>query len=171
LVFRPSIGLKGGWINQTLHSYWTIPNFIGPLTFYASENLKQRFQGVGPKGGLTGKWCFGNIQKNQCFSLIGMFEAGYLWGHWSIRDKYSDSLLTIINVKTPGRNFGAFVLHAFAGLGWDYNFDHERSHFSVKVGYEIEDWFNQFQIYSDTSGSQNNDLILQGLNLSVRFDF
>jgi len=170
LLVRPSIGLRGGWINQDIHSYWTKLRFLDLFRISASENLKQSFQGIGPKGGVTGKWCFGNIQKHS-FSLIGQFEAGYLWGHWSIQDKYIDNLSTIIYLKTSNRNFGSFVLHAFVGFGWDCNFDHDRSHFSVKLGYEIEDWFNQFQIFSDASGSQNNNLILQGLNFGLRFDF
>lgn len=170
LLLRPSIGLKGGWIIQAIHSNWTIPNFLNLFLFRASENLKQKFQGGGPKGCVIGKWCFGNIQKNS-LSLIGQFEAGYLWGHWSIQDKFFDNLLTKIYVKTSDRNFGSFVFHSFIGLGWDYNFDHDRSHFGLKLGYEIEDWLNQFQIFSDASGSQNNDLILQGLDLGIRFDF
>lgn len=170
LLLRPSIGLKGGTITQTIHSNWTIPNLLGFFAFSASENIKHRFQGAGPKGAVTGKWCFQNTQENY-FSLIGMFEASYLWGKWKIRDKFVDDLSTVIRIKTSDRNFGAFVLHAFMGFGWDCNFNCDQSHFSAKLGYEIEDWFNQFQIYSDASGSQNNDLILQGLNLGVRFDF
>jgi hypothetical protein len=170
LCLRPSIGLKGGWITQALHSHWTTPHFLDLFLYTASENLKQRFQGGGPKGGITGKWCFGNIRKHT-FSLIGQFEAAYLWGHWSITDKFIDKFLTVIRVKTSDRNFGSFVFHGFLGLGWDCNFDHDRSHFGLKFGYEIEDWLNQFQIFSDTSGAQNNDLILQGLNLDLRFDF
>ena len=164
LNLRPSIGLKGGWINQDLHSYWTKP------LISASETINQSFQGGGPKGGVTTKWCFGNILKHS-FSLIGQFETAYLWGHWSIKDKYIDNLLTEIYIKTLDRNFGSFVIRSFLGFGWDCNYDHNRSHFGLKIGYEIEDWLNQFQVFTDFSGGQNSDLILQGLNLSVRFDF
>ncbi|MFA6118466.1 MAG: Lpg1974 family pore-forming outer membrane protein [Parachlamydiales bacterium] len=170
LLIRPGIGLRGGWIIQSIDSYWTIPNFLDFFLFSASENLKQSFKGVGPKGGIIGKWCFGNIQRNT-FSLIGRFEAGFLWGHWSIRDKYVDNLSTVIYVKTSDRNFGALVLHGFLGLGWDCSFDCDRFDFGLKLGYEIEDWLNHCQIFSDASGSQNNDLILQGLNLGLHFDF
>ncbi len=170
LFLRPSIGLRGGWIIQAIYSDWTIPNFLHLFLFSASEDLKQRFKGGGPKGGITGKWCFGSIRRNS-FSLIGQFEACFLWGHWSIRDKFVDNLSTVIYVKTLDRNFGSFVLHSFIGFGWDYIFGHDRSNFSLKLGYEIEDWLNQCQIFSDASGSQNNDLILQGLNLGLHFDF
>ena len=170
LSFRPSIGLKGGWIRQKIRSSWTTPNLLGFFFLTASENLKQTFQCGGPKGGLIGKWSFGDIRKH-AFSLIGQFEVGYLWGHWSIRDKYVDNLATVIRVKTSDRNFGSFVLHSFIGFGWDCNFNQDRTHFGLKFGYEIEDWFNQLQIFTDASGSQNNNLILQGLNLGISFDF
>lgn len=168
LLVRPSIGIKAGWINQEIHSHWTL--FTDLLPIVAQENLKQRCAGGGPKGGVTCNWCFGNTQ-NQFFSLIGAFDVGYLWSHWSIRDKFIDNLNTPIYLKTTPRNFGSFVLHAFLGIGWDCNFDCNRSHFGCKLGYEIEDWFNQLQIFSNISGAQNNDLILQGLTAALRFDF
>jgi len=170
LLFRPSIGLRGGWINQKILSTWTIPDFIGPLPLIANETIKQSFQGGGPTANARAKWCFGTLRKH-FFYLSSEFVAGYLWGHWEIRDKFLDSLLTAIYVNTADRNFGSFLLRANLGLGWDANFDHERAHFELRLGYEIEDWLNQFQIFSDASGSQNNDLILQGLHLGLRFDF
>ena len=81
------------------------------------------------------------------------------------------NLSTVIYVKTLNRNFGSFMLHSFIGFGWDYNFNHDRYHFGMKLGYEIEDWLNQCQIFTDASVSQNNELILQGLNFGLHFDF
>lgn len=170
LIFRPSIGLRGGWINQKILSTWTIPDFIGSLPLIASETIKQSFQGGGPTANAKAKWCFGAFRKH-FFYLMSELGAGYLWGHWEIRDKFFDSLNTSIYTKTSDRNFGSFLLRAHLGFGWDANFDHERAHFELRLGYEIEDWLNQFQIFSDASGSQNNDLILQGLHLGLRFDF
>ncbi|MBX7066082.1 MAG: hypothetical protein K1X28_02510 [Parachlamydiales bacterium] len=167
LSIRPSIGIKGGWITQKIRTSWTIDNFIltgSPLN--ATENLNQRFQGGGPKGGITGKWY---LSPN--FSLMSQFEAGYLWGHWSINDTFIDNLNTIIFVKTTDRNYGALVFHSFLGFGWDSNFNCDQSHIALQIGYEIEDWFNHLQIFTNTSGSQNNDLILQGFNCSLNLDF
>lgn len=169
LFLRPAIGLRGGWIEQAIYSDWTIPHFLDLFFFSASENLKQKFKAGGPKVGLTGKWYFRNFRRLSV-SLIGQFDAGYLWGHWSIQDKFIDNLDTVIYVKTSDRNFGSFMLRAFMGLGWDCNFVHDRV-FRLKLGYEIEDWLNQCQIFSDASGSQNNDLILQGINFGLYFDF
>lgn len=170
LVIRPSIGFKGGWINQFLDSHWSTPNFIGLFLLVAEENLKQRFTGAGPKGGISANWCFGNIQ-NHAFSIIGQFETGYLWGHWKIKDRYLDNLLTQILIQTTERNYGALVLHSTFGFGWDFNFDNDRSHIGFKIAYEIEDWFNHLQFFTNIDGGQNNNLILQGLNFLLGFDF
>jgi hypothetical protein len=167
LSIRPMIGIKGGWITQKIFSEWETPDFIltGAL-LSASENLTQNFQGGGPKGGVSGKWYF-----TRYFSLLSQFEAGYLWGHWSIDDTYIDNLNTIVFVDTTNRNFGALVFHSFLGFGFDWNFNSNRSHISLQMGYEIEDWFNHLQIFTNTSGSQNNDLILQGFNVGLNLDF
>ena len=170
LVLRPAIGVRGGWITQTLDSNWTTPHFLDLFLFTASENVTQHFHGVGPTGGISAKFCFGDVQENS-FSLIGEFDASYLWGWWSIQDKFVDNLETVIYLNTSERHFGALMLHSFLGFGWDRNFSCDRFHLELKLGYEIEDWLNQFQIFSDISGSQNNDLILQGLNFGLRLDF
>ena len=166
LLLRPSIGLKGGWINQNIYTYWTKPSVL----FTAHENLKQRFTGGGPKGGAAAKWCFRNIQR-QSFSIFGQIETGYLWGHWSIQDQFIDDFFTKISTNTSPRDFGSYMIHGFLGIGWDCNFDHDRNHFGWKLGYEIEDWLNFCQIFTDSSGSQNNDLIFQGLNLGLSVDY
>lgn len=171
LSMRPFIGIKAGWINQTIHTKWTIPNFLGlGGLFTASENLKNNFRGGGPKGGVYGKWILGNVHDHS-FSLIGNFESAYMWGHWTISDQFFDVFNTQISTKVDKRNLGAFMFHGLMGLGWDFNFDKDRSHFALKAGYEIQDWLNQVQLFTDASGGQNNDLIIQGLTVDLRFDF
>lgn len=170
IFLRPSLGLKGGWINQDIHSNWTTPHFLDLFYISAKENLKHRFKGVGPNSGLTFQFYLRNTTRSS-FSFIGRFEAGYLWGHWSIKDKFIDNFKTIIHINTSDRNFGSFVLHNFLGLGWDCSVGSNRGCFRLQIGYEIEDWLNQCQIFSDASGSQNNDLILQGFNFGLNLDF
>lgn len=161
LLLRPFIGMKGGWITQKIDSEWEIFNFFGPDSLLATENLMQNFAGWGPKGGVSSKWVLYCTEKS-FFSLMGRSEAGYLWGHWSIHDEYLDTLATTIPLITTLRRFGSFVLRSFIGLGWDVDFDRDCSHFEFKIGYEIEDWLNQCQFFTDINGAQNNDLILIG---------
>lgn len=154
LTLRPLIGLKGGWINQSIHSHWRTDILL------AQEILHNRFWGIGPKGGASLQFDLGNH-----LNLQGSFEANYLWGHWAIRDNYLDNLGTRIQVKTTDRVFGSLVLRANLGFSYEWN------NFTLQLSYEIEDWWNQFQIYSNISGSENNDLILQGVNLHLGYTF
>jgi hypothetical protein len=69
------------------------------------------------------------------------------------------------------RNFGAFIVESCCQLGLDCPFDRDRSHFSRKLGYEIEDGLSQYQCFDDVTAQNNSDLFLQGLAWNVWFDF
>ncbi len=166
LAFRPFIGVKAGWIHQKIHAKWETPAIL----FSASEDVKNNFRGGGPKGGVEGKWILGDVNRH-VFSLMGTFAGAYLWGNWTLRDNFIDVLGTTTSIPMGNRNFGALMFQALMGFGWDFNFDRNRSHFGLKVSYEIQDWLNHFQVFTNTSGTDNFDLILQGLTLDLRFDF
>ena len=170
IAIRPSLGIKGGWINQIIHVNVAKYDVLDLINIYGQDVFHNNFSGVGPKGGATGKLLLGDVNKG-CFSILGTLEAAYLWGSWDISDKYLDTLGTKISLKTSPRNFGAMVCHGLIGLGWDCSFNKDRKHFSVQLGYEIEDWLNYLQIFTNISGSQNTDLILQGVNFGMRVDF
>ena len=171
LSLRPFIGLKGGWIDQTMHLKWTTPNFIVPGFLYsASEKVKNNFQGGGPQGGVNGTWILGNGNKH-VFSLFGHFAGAFMWGHWSLQDKFIDVFSTHSSVPMGDRNFGALMLQAMVGFEWGYYLERNCSHFGLKVGYEIQDWVNHFQVFTNDSGTDNLDLILQGLTLDLHLNF
>ncbi len=166
LVFRPFIGAKAGWINQKIIAKWKSPSIL----FSSVEKVKNNFAGGGPVGGVTGKWILGNVQRH-VFSLKGTGAVAYLWGHWHLRDTFIDSLGTTTSTPMRDRNFGALMLQALLGFGWEFNFDKNRSHFALSASYEIQDWLNHFQVFTDASGTYNFDFILQGLTVDLRFDF
>ena len=168
LSLRPSIGLKGGWIDQKIKTEWSRPELL--FTLIAQENLKNNFKGLGPKFGVKSKWNFKNIGIHS-LSLVSEASSAFLWGHWKIQDIYKDNFFVTVNTKVKDRAFTALYLQAFLGCGWDFNFDADQSHFALKFGYEIEDWLNQFQVFDDASGANSNDLVLQGPTLNMRFDF
>ncbi len=167
LSLRPSIGLKGGWIDQTIRTFWVNP-LVGGLrfSFTAHEDLKNNFSGGGPKFGLSGKWSISSSN----FSLLGQFSGAFMWGHWVLKDKFHGGL-TQVSVQVGERNLAAIELQALIGLGFDTNFNNDLSHFSLKIGYEIQDWFDQYQGFDNFSGGHSNDLILQGLSCDLRVDF
>lgn len=187
LSLRPSIGIRGGWIDQAIVSHWqnplvSIPGLESFRVFLtATEKLKNNFFGGGPKGGISAKWVLGNLCS--CFmSLFADFSAAYMWGNWTLRDEFRDDdiafspLLDIripdfISVKTGNRNFGAFEMQGLIGIAFDFNFNCDRSHLAFKAGYEIQDWFKQYQLFDNLTSYHFNDLVIQGLTVDVRLDF
>lgn len=171
LSLRPFIGAKAGWIDQKLHATWRTPDFILPGILYSAiEDVQNKFRGGGPMGGLNGKWILGKINRH-VFSLNSNFTTAFLWGHWTLRDDFTDSLHTQTSIPMKSRNFGAMMLQALMGFGWDFNFDKNRSHFALKIAYEFQDWLNHFQVFTNDSGTDNFDLMLQGLTVDLHFDF
>lgn len=150
---HPIIGLRGGSINQNMHVH-----FYGPVTSH--EKVQNHFAGLGPKLGIDGKIRLFSICNYQ-LGAVAEFATAYLWGHWKIHDVLHDSLMKKYIVKTASRNYGALAFQGMLGASIDYK------NISVKLGYEINDWFNQFQVFDDGTGSHTNNLILQGATLNV----
>lgn len=169
IMLRPAMGLRGGWINQSITT-----NFQGPISVI--EKVKNNFRGIGPKASIEGRWTFYCSNDNPCasansgntgyeLSFFSEFTTSFLWGKWTIHDRAAISNGTILETKVGGRNFGAFTLQEIIGIGLDNNC------FSMKIGYEINHWFNQYQVLDDGTGAHNNDLVFQGITLRLSYNF
>lgn len=171
LALRPFIALKGGWIHQSIHTKWQHPNRSGAEFFNTGkENLKNNFSGIGPCAGLNTKWAL-VVRENQSFSLLGDLSGAVMWGHWKLKDVYKNDIQQEVVVKLSHINSAASMLRTFLGFGWDTNFRQNRSHFSAKLGYEMQFWLDQLQLYLFDAGRLNDVLTLQGGTLEFRFDF
>jgi hypothetical protein len=157
LMLRPLVGLEGGTIDQNINTYLQGQNIA------VTEKLKNDFSGVGPKTGIESKLTFLRSNNYQ-LNLVANFTTSYLWGNWDIKDRLKGNILKTYNVKVANRNFGAFALQALIGAGFDYK------RFSINLGYEIGDWFNQFQGFDDGTGPHHTDLILQGATLNLSYN-
>jgi hypothetical protein len=158
VMLRPLIGLQGGVINQTLNTSFQSQSLS------ISESVKNNFRGIGPKVGIESSVVFWRANNFQ-YSLIGDVETSYLWGGWSITDREQTSTQGGVTVNVADRNFGSLGIQGMLGANLSYK------NFSMKLGYEISDWLNQMQIFDDETGTQNNDLVLQGLTLSLSYKF
>lgn len=172
LLFYPLIGLRGGWINQRVNTLYQNPIAVPavppnlPLPVNpndVSEQVSNNFSGFGPKVGVNGQWYF--YKKNHIqYSLVGDFSTSYLWGRWFIHDVlYQDNATIVGAVNVGKRDFGAFAVQGFIGINFDYK------KYSLKVGYEAFDWFNQYQVFDNGSGTHTNDLVLQGLTVTINY--
>lgn len=171
LILRPFIGMKGGWIDQFIHSKWYNPNLPAIQFFHVGiEDIKNDFWGIGPSFGIDTKWILYSCQK-QFFSLFSDFSGALMYGHWSLKDKFSNDLNQQVNIDLQDINSGATMIRAFMGFEWDVDVGRRGSRFTTKLGYEVQFWLNQLQFYSFTGGRLNNQLTLQGGTLEFCFDF
>lgn len=175
LSLRPFLGLKGGWIHQSMHTKWQNPTLPPPPPIYqpfqeGRENLKNNFWGLGPSLGIHTKWKFLSLE-NHSLSLFGDFSGAFMYGHWTFKDAYRNDILQKVSVKLSDINGGASMFRTFMGFGWETHLNRERIHFSTRLGYEMQFWLDQLQFYSFDTGRLDNELTLQGGTLEFRFDF
>lgn len=174
LALRPFVGIKGGWINQSMHSTWENPafngsQFVNPQFFNTGvEKVKNDFWGIGPSIGINTKW---NLFTGsfQLFNLLGDFSGALMWGHWTFDDTFDNDIGQHIFVGMDNINSGATTIRAFMGFGWEVCL--KRCHLSTKLGYESQFWLDQLQFYSFIQGRLSNVLTLQGGTLELSLDF
>ena len=164
-TMQPKIGVKGGWIDQSIHTEWS--NFVvePPSQFTATEDLTNDFWGVGPLAGLEMRWGLG-----ACFYLFGNFDAAFLWGTWKNRDVYKSSEGREINTNMKNSQLGELVVRGLAGLGWEVPIS-DWAFLVIQLGYEGQNWFEQFRIPTFQQLRVHGDLTLQGGTLKVCLEF
>lgn len=171
ISLHPFLGIKGGWINQsilTLYSNLTINKILTNKT--GQERLKNNFWGLGPSGGVNTTWRICNFHSN-FFNFFGDFSLATLWGVWKCSDKYKNSANYTSSVNTKNSSLGGLMLRAFAGIGWNVDFRKGKSHFAAKVGFETQLWIDQLRIATFQLQRLHDDLSLQGITCNCRFDF
>lgn len=173
LKVRPVIGLRGGIIRQSFTTSFQAAYVNGGTSSqrFVVEEAESNFWGLGPKVGIDGEyalWHSPGLEMN----LTAGFFASYLLGDWDIPDKTTitqiDNGVTTEStrlVKVDSRDFASLSFQTMVGL----NIRHGR--WTAAVGYELNDWLNQCQVFTDASGPQNNDLLLQGLTASFVLEF
>lgn len=174
LFLRPFIGLRGGWINQSIHSEWINPDltsFPQALPFTTGqENLKNNFWGIGPSFGVDTDWYF--YQKtHHKLKIFGNFSGAVMYGHWDFEDLYKNNINQVMDVGSSPISGGATMVRANLGFGWDVDFHQNDYRFSANVSYEFQYWLDQLQYYSFTGGRLVNELTLQGGTLALNFAF
>lgn len=174
---QPTIGLKGGWIYQSMDSRWGTPNFSStnpmeiPIPFdTAKEDLKNNFWGIGPRGGLNMNWALPSIGAHT-FSLFGDFAGALMYGHWTFRDKYKNDANEEVIVRLSTIKGAATMLQGFMGFSWKACFEDANKFFMLRLGFESQIWLDQLQFYSLNTGRLNNALTFQGGTIDFQFGF
>lgn len=167
---RPFLGIKGGWIDQSIFTHYfhlTIDEVLTQLDGF--EHVKNNFWGIGPVGGINTTWRVRKF-KSHFFDFFGDFSLASLWGEWTCSDLYKNTGHYHSSVNTPTDALGALMLRGFAGVGWSADF-RNRSHFAAKLGFETQLWIDQLRIATFQLQRLHDDLSLQGITCSCRFDF
>jgi hypothetical protein len=166
LSLRPFLGIKGGWIHQSIQARYfdLIIDFV-PTNLTGIEHLKNNFWGLGTTGGLNTKWdiCFLN--------LFGDFSVATLWGNWTCTDVYNNTTPQTYSIKTSNAPLGALMFRGFVGMGWETDICRYNSHFAAKLGFETQLWLNQLRLSTLQIQRLHGDLSLQGLTFNCRYDF
>lgn len=169
LSLRPFVGLKGGWINQSVDvGYGNLIVADAPTEISARERLKNDFWGIGPAGGVGTKWKLRDFCGHYP-SIFGDFSLATLWGTWTTQDDYRDSSGKNIVLRQGNTTLGALILRGIVGVGWDVEWG--KSRFAARLGYETQYWLNQLRVATSQLVRLHGDLTLQGVAFKGQFDF
>ncbi|MEW4454144.1 Lpg1974 family pore-forming outer membrane protein [Bremerella sp. JC817] len=173
LTIRPVIGVRAGIIRQSFHTQFqaSYSDAGTPTDVHVIETAESNFWGIGPKVGIENHYAL--LQTDRCqVDLMAKFYASYLLGHWDVPDLAStnktqggSTMTTSQRIQVDERDFSSLAFQAIVGVHWKY------SAWSGSIGYELNDWLDQCQIFTDATGPQNNDLLLQGLTANIALEF
>jgi hypothetical protein len=165
LTVRPFLGIKGGTINQSIHSAWQA-NFDGVNIYSAREDLSNNFFGVGPSFGVDGVFAI-----NKQLAIRSDLSAALMWGRWNVKDTFHRprALLGLIPETTitsdrKNSKLGTFMANYFLGLDWTVN---TKGTVVVKAGYEMQFWSNQLRLPLFQALPVHGDLTLQGATCGI----
>ncbi len=171
LSVRPFFGAQGGWIHQSIKAHYQDLTVNSVKTQESGqEQLKNNFWGIGTLGGINTKWKVYDFGSHY-FDFVGDFSLATMWGNWTCSDFYQSTLPKTYTVSMKDSALGALMCKGLVGIGWDVDISKGKSHFSAKLGYEMQIWLNQLRIATFQLQRLHHDLTLQGVTLNCQYDF
>ncbi len=189
---RPFFGLRGVWIRENFHFHYSGQAYsvsdpidpivanthIGPVTIKGHNN----YSAGGLRAGFGMNWRF-----NSQFSLYGRGSGTLAYGRFHTKLHYETNPAFLLDPVSDTDHFNRVRtnLQADIGLQWETNFNDDKCHVLLAVGYELSEWFdmNQLTWYWGNIGIpafvpntniyefRRGDLGLQGATATLRFDF
>jgi hypothetical protein len=169
---RPFMCVRAAWIDQALHVDYTGGNAV-PAGDRDQLRFTNDFWGVGLRVGFDSLWGLG-----KGFGIYGNGGASLLAGDFTVRqkEKLKEADLTRLELKADTSSVVAGAELAL-GFQWDKLLSQDRYHLGLKLGWELNLFFDQNRLVHFLGGnpgsiSQSNaDLSFQGLTVGFRFDF
>lgn len=176
LVFHPYTGLRAAFIDQTQRVRYFGFSVVNDPTLPVSlkNKKKNNFYGVGPSVGFDASWEFCDG-----FSLSGGVSGALLWGRFDVREHPSIKAgpnHIAIKLKNSKKHRIRPVVDANIGIDWSYCL----CGFPLVVGlyYEVEYWWNQWQVSPsfvssilNGGSSPQGDLMMHGLTVKLAVGF
>ncbi|NGX62831.1 MAG: hypothetical protein KR126chlam6_00233 [Candidatus Anoxychlamydiales bacterium] len=173
-LFKPNIGIKAAWINQTYLINMKIQWGAGDPFHDGEFDGNLEFRAVGMKTGLASEFHF-----LKYLYLYG--EAGFSFLHstFDLEEKIiSFSTAEAEHILTQEFKFDTNlpVIEYIAGIGSDFSI-REKIKVKLKIGYEMQTWFRQnqfiraFEQEISVSEPASKDFSLSGLSFRLGFQF
>lgn len=153
LSFRPFMAARAAWIRQYQHTVYTAENFVRNMTYS---------WGIGPRFGLKMDWMLG-----QGIRLFGDCGMDTLFTQYTTIFNRENNTSNEDGSFTHNQNVLRTHLDVELGLGWGMYFAKDAYHVDLTAGYGFQTFFKNY-----LAGNTNiQDLYLQGLTITARFDF
>lgn len=163
-------GLKNLWLNEKYHifalaAYSAEPD---PVTVVNSEsNMEQKISGIGPMVGLD---LFGKVYKG--FNLFGKSTFSLVGSHVksTVLGQFFNGTEPVV-VTTMASNFQTILpeIDLIVGGEYDISFYDNRSHLTLRAGWELITLFNAN--FLGASYSSLGDFNMSGLTTGFSFNF
>ena len=191
-VIRPLFGIEGVWITQKVRE-WINTTFTELNEGFATLNKieienKNRFFGVGSKGGFSGLFKLG-----KGFAFQGQFAGNVLWGGFRIRQGIDQ---TNFFVDGQSANLGSEAIHHshYASvfnldvglvLSWSHLFEKSGRSLMIKCGWEqhfytnmdrfqnfyVADMVGEEKVFAFDRNVQRGNLTLSGFSFGVAVNY
>lgn len=177
LIFATHLGLRSGWIDQKFNSFSLVQNrnnLNQVINDYS--NCRSNSWTIGPRLGLNTSW-----KINYGFKIFNTIATSLLYQHFNTKIRFFVPTNRYINSQiSTSKNITNRIIpniDTSIGISWEKSINN-RYHFEILSSYDFQYLWNQNQIRSlaDVSGSFSTffpieDLMIQGLTISAKFDF
>ena len=173
LSFRPMLGLASKWIDQEQKSQYTGGTQVGLNTVHVKDS--NDFWGIGPEIGMYTKWYIG-----EGFHFFGDTNASLLYGTFDVKHREYLSGSSTQTLKISGDTHKIVpTAQAIIGLGYDVYVENNTHFFSIRLGWNLQYYWDQNQMLRVTSENgtipqytrANDFLAIQGITLDLVWSF
>jgi len=170
LSIRPFLGVRGAVIQQKFHIDYEGGTAVPPGDI-DKISLSNNSWGVGLRLGFNSLWGLG-----KGFSFYFDGAGSLLSGNFKVHEREHLNIADVTRFSVSNNTTSVIPIAEIAlGLQWDRYFSSDRFHFGMKLGWEMNYFFDQNRLIQFSSPgffTQNNsDLGFMGLTLGFRFDF